>query len=106
MNKPQEPTTGPWSIEVWTYSHATSPRKELKIQTPELLLATVECDFTGENPYTVPMDEAKRNAQLMAASKVMYEALKFVESRLTKSGYPDGPNLITIRHAIAQAEGK
>ena len=40
------------------------------------------------------------------AAPAMYEALKFVEERLVRSGYPDGPNLQAIRKALAQAEAR
>ena len=61
-------TKGPWKVETWDYPYATPPRKELKIVSPERLLATLQCDFTEDNPYTIPRAEAESNAQLFAAA--------------------------------------
>jgi hypothetical protein len=51
-------------------------------------------------------EEAEANARLIAAAPELLEALVFVEERLTRSGYPDGPNLQTLRTAIAKATGE
>ena len=52
------------------------------------------------------LETMNANAALIAAAPAMYEALKFVEERLVRSGYPDGPNLQAIRKALAQAEAR
>jgi hypothetical protein len=50
--------------------------------------------------------DMEANAHLIAAAPELLEALVFVEERLTRSGYPDGPNLQTLRAAIAKATGE
>jgi len=67
---------------------------------------TPSCTTMGTIATIKPQgDRQLANAHLIAAAPAMYEALKFVEERLVRSGYPDGPNLQAIRKALAQAEG-
>ena len=76
-------TKGQWRVSVWDYPQATPPRKELNIETSEILLATVQCDHEGDNPYVVPKAEAEANARLMvkapALLDLLIEALPYVE---------------------------
>jgi len=72
---------GVWYSEVWNYPD----RKELIIQNGEFVLATVSCDFVGDNPYTIPEAEAIVNAKLMAASKRLYIAAKKVKDTIPPS---------------------
>ena len=100
-------TKGPWKVETWDYPYATPPRKELKIVSPERLLATLQCDFTGDNPYTVPQAEAEANARSFAASKDLLKALEaaletikyYDEDYETRTSYVHG------LAAIAKAKG-
>lgn len=110
-------TPGPWVVETWDYTHANPPRKELNIQTSTNLLATVQCDFTGSNPYTIPYQEAQANAALIAAAPAMYEALKGclrVTEAWKSQAEMDGDTveieaavmeIKRIKAALAQAEG-
>ena len=96
-------TSGPWKVETWDYPHATPPRKELNIVSPERLLATLQCDFTGDNPYTVQQTEAEANARLFAASKDLLEALE--DACLSIAVHGEQPPE-TWLSAIAKARGE
>lgn len=63
-------------MSVWDYTHANPPRKELNIETSEILLATVQCDHDENNPYVVPKAEAEANAKLFAAAPQLLAALQ------------------------------
>lgn len=69
-------TPGPWKVDIWDYSLARPPRKEIVIQSEQFRLAVVDCDFVGDNPYTIAINEAEANATLIAAAPEMLEALK------------------------------
>lgn len=47
----------------------------------------------------------KTFGKVLAASPIMLGNLLFVEERLTKSGYPEGPVLHALRSAILSATG-
>jgi len=96
-------TKGPWKVETWDYSHATPPRKELNIVSSERLLATLQCDFIGDNPYTVPQTEAEANARLFAASKDLLEALENLLLEVYDDISLDA--IRTARAALAKAKG-
>ena len=55
-------TPTPWNMKIWDYSLATPPRKELNIENNASLIATLQCDFVGDNPFIIPMAEAEANA--------------------------------------------
>lgn len=59
-----------YKIETWSYDKATPPRKELVIVDTErqTVAVKVPCDFTGDNPYTIPHDEAQANAATICAA--------------------------------------
>lgn len=71
--------------------------------------------LTTEQLERFPLDSFKECAQAGGASTLheleierqrddLLAALVYVEERLTRSGYPDGPNLATIRAAIAKCK--
>lgn len=72
-------TPAPWKVEVWDYSHATPPRKELNIESSTHLLATVQCDHGENNPYVIAKAEAHANARLMSAAPELLAALVSAE---------------------------
>ena len=96
-------------METWDYSQATPPRQELKIVSPCLLLATLQCDFVGDNPYTIPQAEAEANARLFAASKDLLKACEELllyiraDNELKVIMYPQ--SLEFAAHVIAKAKG-
>ena len=98
-----EYTKGEWRIDIWDYPTATPPRKELQVISATNLLATFQCDFTGDNPYTVPQAEAEANARLFVASRDLLEALR--DACLTYAAYGDQPPNKWLA-AIAKAEGR
>ena len=61
------------------------------------------CDFTGDNPYTVPQAEAEANARLFVASRDLLEALR--DACLTYAVHGDQPPDKWLA-AIAKAEGR
>jgi hypothetical protein len=65
----------PWKSDVWDYSHASPPRKELQIQNKEILIATLQCDFDGNNPYVVTLQEAEANAALIVKAVNCHDEL-------------------------------
>ena len=73
------PSEAPWTFEVWTLPLASPPRQELVIRTNGMVIAKVECDFNGGNPYTVEKAQAFANARLMAAAPKLLAALKRLE---------------------------
>lgn len=102
-------TAGPWKVEVWEYPNARPPRKELMIQTEAYVLAKMQCDFSGDNPYTIAEQEARANAHLIAAAPALVEALQGVIShnRATKPAYQLPESLIRhIESALALALDK
>jgi len=109
-------TPGPWKVEVWDYSHATPPRKELNVQSAKNLLATLQCDHDENNEFIVPKAEAEANARLIAAAPDLLAALVSIEGLLFEA-HSDIPEemrarrdvnsaLTRARAAIAQAEGR
>lgn len=102
----QAHTPGPWHVEVWDYSHASPPRKELNVQNGSNLLATVAWDEGKENPYTVQTAEAQANARLIAAAPEPLEALREAKKLMEANGWAGhAPNTIALmRAAIAKAE--
>jgi hypothetical protein len=68
-------TPGPWKDEVWDYPLANPPRKDLVVQSMAHPLAVVAWDEGKDNPYTIPLAEARANARLFAAASKMYELL-------------------------------
>lgn len=112
MPTTHDQTKTPWKVEVWNYAHATPPRKELNIQTVTNLLATLQCDYSGDNPYTIPQAEAEANAafivravnshdELLEATKLLFEIL---DGKLT--GTEKIHAIGYARQAIAHAEGR
>ena len=99
----KEHTPGPWKQRVWDYSHATPPRKELNIENETNLIATLQCDFPGDNPYIIPGDEARANARLIAAAPELLEALE--DACLTYAVHGEQPPekwLAAIAHATGE----
>lgn len=107
-------TPGPWTIDVWDYSHANPPRKELNVQSATLLLATVAWDEGKENPFTVQNETAQANARLIAAAPDLLEALQEIAERGLVEGYNSADALrlrlvatqSIARAAIAKATGQ
>ena len=100
-------TPGPWKVEVWDYSNAKVPRKELNIQTESNLLATLQCDFDENNSYVISKPEAEANARLMAAAPELLEALeRLYAAFLDCDGREEGIAAGTARAAIAKAKGE
>ena len=103
-------TPGPWKVEVWDYSHATRPRRELNVQTESNLIATVAWDEGKDNPYTIQHDEAMANARLIAAAPDMLAALRTAEAWVDQQGDMPGCRpaadsmLRVIREAILKTE--
>ena len=103
--KTTQHTPGPWKFAVWDYDHASPPRKELNIESSSLLLATLQCDHAGSNPYTVPKEEAEANARLIAAAPELLEALEGVLISSEDGGDMNDIDWSGIRTAIAKATG-
>ena len=94
-------TPGPWTVEVWDYSYANPPRKELNVRDGSMLLATVAWDEGKENPYTVQTDTANANARLIAAAP---QLLAFVETVDVRLASPElTPELVASMRALAGA---
>lgn len=105
-------TPGPWTVQVWDYSHASPPRKELNVQSASNLLATVQCDFSGNNPYIIAKGEAEANAALIAAAPELLGAVRRLlecagADDLSRAGL-EPEDLAAIEQAeaaVAKAEG-
>lgn len=77
---PEAHSPGNWRVEIWDYTHATPPRRELNIQNEQFLIATVQWDEKGDNPYTIPKEQALANARLFASSPRLLAVLqKFLQ---------------------------
>jgi len=68
-------TPGTWKSEVWDYTLTSPPRKELTITTDKFRIAFLECDFSGNNPFLIPQEEAMANARLIAAAPELAETV-------------------------------
>ena len=113
-----EYTKGEWRIDIWDYPTATPPRKELQVISATNLLATFQCDFGSNNPYTVPKAEALANACLFVNAKDLLEATKeaqlFIHTLLCASTNEAHDFLVNngeqvehnLRMAISKATGK
>lgn len=108
-------TPGPWRVNVWDYPHAKPPRKELNVENSENLLATLQCDFTGDNPYIISQAEAEANARLIAAAPDLLAALELAVRRISEGmhgktdvlfEYGGDPGILAILEAaLAKAKG-
>ena len=102
----------------WDYPTATPPRQELKLidRDEERLVATLECDFVGDNPYTTPRADAFAIGNLLAASPDLLAACQL--ARLVLECFKFGVNedgdynnddvfeaIETLSAAIAKATG-
>lgn len=105
-------TPGPWKVDVWDYPLANPPRKELKIQSGSNLLATLQCDYTGANPYTIPQVEAEANASLIVAAPDLMDAVRellgdlddYEQFKNTDENPVASATLCRARQALAKAE--
>ena len=92
-------------LETWYYPIATPPRQELVLIDNETLVARIDCDFVGDNPYILTKDQAFKYGALFAAAPDLLEALqnllRQVETR--KNGATFSRDL--ARAAIAKATG-
>lgn len=104
----QKHTQGPWKVEVWDYSHASPPRRELIVENGAMLLATVAWDEEKPNPYTVENETARANAALIAAAPELLAALKLSRGNVASlnASHPAiwGEWLKVIDAAISKAE--
>jgi len=69
----------PWNVDVWIYSQAAPPRKELIVQNKQMRIAQVMCNFDSDedhSPYDIPIEQATANAKLIAAAPYLLEALE------------------------------
>ena len=98
-----EYTKGEWRIDIWDYPTATPPRKELQVLSATNLLATFQCDFTGDNPYTVPQAEAEANARLFALAPTMLDCLSHIWEVYGKQLKLN--DVVMIETIMKQAEG-
>lgn len=96
-------TSGDWKVDVWDYSKADPPRKELVICSDKNRLAVIECDFDSDNPYQIPEAEARANANLMAASSKLLAACKKVLDYHDKQGKWDDTLDIDVRDELEEA---
>ena len=67
----QKHTPGPWTIDVWKYSTANPPYKQLVILSKKMRLASIDWDEGKDNPYTIKEKEARANAELICAAPDM-----------------------------------
>jgi hypothetical protein len=105
-----QPTThspAPWTVTVWEYptTIAAPSRKELNIQNEDYLLATLQCDFTGDNTFTIPQGEAEANARLIAAAPALLAACELVQRAWVGDGVEMASAVDACLLAIAQADG-
>ena len=98
-------TKGPWRTEVWDYPGATPPRKELTILNDEIRIAVVDWDEHGDNPYTVPKDQAEANASLIAAAPELAEAVELLLIYLGDWNEDDHETCVKARAALKKARG-
>jgi hypothetical protein len=102
-------TPGPWELEIWDYDKANPPRKELTIQNKEHRIAVLDCDFTSENPYTIPKEQAYANAHLMIAAPELLAMLADIANVMPddEGGISLLPeNVNDILQLIAKARGE
>ena len=106
-------TKGLWNIKQWEY--ISPPRKELVLENGEYRLATIAADFSGNNPYTIPLEEAEANARLIAAAPELLEACKSAlwaaTSPVNLDNYDESEAALKkviaqLKTAIAKATGK
>lgn len=64
-------------LETWNYDKANPPYQKLMLvdEEKQRLVATLECDFVGDNPYVVPKFDAMAYGRLFAAAPALFAAL-------------------------------
>ena len=93
-------------LETWDYPTATPPRQELVLIDNETLVARIDCDFVGDNPYILTKDQAFKYGALFAAAPDLLEALQAIVKITDGSQPKDYPGaLMVARAAIANAMG-
>lgn len=98
-------------LETWDYPTATPPRKELVLIDNETLVARIDCDFVGDNPYILTKDQAFKYGSLFAAAPDLLEALQkttaWLDNLHAKGEFSSKINVVieNARDAIAKAMG-
>jgi hypothetical protein len=80
-------TAGPWKYELWKYENPKTGKPERLVPVVVgidrgVRIAAVDSDEGNENPYTLPLEEAKDNARLIAAAPDMLAALENIAGRM------------------------
>lgn len=96
-------TETPWKIEIWDYSKATPPRKDLVIENGKKRIAVLDWDQGLDNPYTIPEEEARNNAKLMTRAPEMYQCLKAIAD-MAEDENTDFAQLFTLCRVMARLE--
>lgn len=114
-------TPGPWTADNWVYKDPQTNITENIVPVvlgKEFRIAAIDSDNGKDNPYTIPLSEAKANARLIASAPDLLDACKFALSviKTARQYYPKSvkhPDKFTLENtcatigkAIAKAEGR
>lgn len=81
----------------WENEMGEEPMPKSAEKRIEMYFELVENEYLTTGEHTIDLPNP------YAAASSMLKALLFVEKRLARSGYPDGPILQTLRKAITEA---
>ena len=106
-------TPGPWTADNWVYKDPQTNITENIVPVvlgKKFRIAAIDSDNGKDNPYTIPLSEAKANARLIASAPELLDAvLMLLGCTDLNTDDLDETSIETIemaKKAIAKAKGR